>query len=529
MERGESSRPNGFLRRQDNNMLNLRKAMAPTAALAAAAMVAVGLAGCGGSSSSTPDSRAVTFAVDWAERSRAISGPASAESFRFVLVNAQTDGKNVVFVGNRDATKPQAHTENYTTTDRSMAGQFQMNIEFFGEPNANGPVVGTASAQVTINAEGGGIPNISTTSTIKTLTVDPNQEVRAGSRHQLAFSAVGDEGVIPVAPGVPVWEVIHGMATHGHEAIQFVDGLAHGVHPGSSMVRAAIIVGGGQPPIMSEAVEVVVTMSDFRTVLSPGQVADETADQEAAHGVLYLSKMSGNRLGYSLHTEELDASTVTHATINFSSLGLKGPEVFHLFEGSGNFAGHAIGVLGEADIQPSVGGPGNMAQVLQALDNNELYAQVETTINPNGAIRGQLGTKVTMVADISGAQEVPPVITDANVVAFVEFNATMTDFTVRWEDAQDYPGDMTAGHIHVGVPGSNGPVIFFLFTNELPGGPLPDPFAILLDASYLIPRPNVPDYDAAVAAILSGETYINFHSVTVPTGLTRGQIVSALG
>jgi hypothetical protein len=81
---------------------------------------------------------------------------------------------------------------------------------------------------------------------------------------------------------------------------------------------------------------------------------------------------------------------------------------------------------------------------------------------------------------------------------------------------------ITGAHIHARDPGlDNGPIIF----DFLPAT-VPDPLVLSgrLTAADLIPRPNVPDFPAAVAALLAGTTYFQVHTAAHPAGELRGEI-----
>jgi hypothetical protein len=84
---------------------------------------------------------------------------------------------------------------------------------------------------------------------------------------------------------------------------------------------------------------------------------------------------------------------------------------------------------------------------------------------------------------------------------------------------------ITGAHIHVRDPGvDNGPIIF----DFLPApATVPDPLVLsgTLTAADLIPRPpNVPDFPAAVAALLEGSTYFQVHTQAHLAGEIRGEI-----
>jgi hypothetical protein len=89
------------------------------------------------------------------------------------------------------------------------------------------------------------------------------------------------------------------------------------------------------------------------------------------------------------------------------------------------------------------------------------------------------------------------------------------------------PTGATAGHIHVGPQGVNGPVIlnFVVPTN------ISNDFAISgeLTAGDLVPRAaqGINSFDDAVMAIASGVSYVNIHTQANPGGEIRGQLCPA--
>lgn len=123
-------------------------------------------------------------------------------------------------------------------------------------------------------------------------------------------------------------------------------------------------------------------------------------------------------------------------------------------------------------------------------------------------------------ATLSGGQEVPPVTTTATGTAIVTINDALTDigFTLNVQNLQN----IQAAHIHVGAMGAEGPPIFNLSLVD---------FASPLTGTLTAADLQVQDADGihtfsdAIAAILSGNAYINVHT----TGNTAGEIRGQLG
>lgn len=122
---------------------------------------------------------------------------------------------------------------------------------------------------------------------------------------------------------------------------------------------------------------------------------------------------------------------------------------------------------------------------------------------------------------LSGDEEVPPVDTDAQGQAKFQLN--------RAGDALQYKlivaniDDVVASHIHCAPAGENGPVGVTLFS----GGPTSDPGTL---AEGTITGPDDGNgcgwetLDDVLAAVRSGEAYVNVHTLANPPGEIRGQI-----
>jgi hypothetical protein len=126
-------------------------------------------------------------------------------------------------------------------------------------------------------------------------------------------------------------------------------------------------------------------------------------------------------------------------------------------------------------------------------------------------------------APLSGAEQVPPVATDASGHAIFEVNPGGTSLTY-WLIVNGLT-NVTAAHIHLGARGTNGPVVAFLY-----GGPtIPGRFVGLLAhgtitaANLVGPLKGHPLSDL-LAAMAAGNTYVNVHTTAEPGGAIRGQI-----
>lgn len=155
------------------------------------------------------------------------------------------------------------------------------------------------------------------------------------------------------------------------------------------------------------------------------------------------------------------------------------------------------------------------------------------------AIYADVGKRIREV--LIGYEEVPSVSTDANG----EFRARISNDQSRIEYELTYSGlegAVQQSHIHIGQKGVNGGITVFLCTNlgNGPTGtqPCPAPPATIsgtITAADV--SPNIPatlaarnqgletgEFDELLAAIRSGNTYVNVHSTKFPGGEIRSQI-----
>jgi hypothetical protein len=109
------------------------------------------------------------------------------------------------------------------------------------------------------------------------------------------------------------------------------------------------------------------------------------------------------------------------------------------------------------------------------------------------------------VAQLSGAQEVPPVSTQASGQS-----------TIRVAPDKSVTGmvlvsriNPTAAHIHEGARGTNGPVIL--------------PLTKTSDTTFVVPA-DAKLTDAQYASYKAGNLYINVHSAAYPGGEIRSQM-----
>jgi hypothetical protein len=130
---------------------------------------------------------------------------------------------------------------------------------------------------------------------------------------------------------------------------------------------------------------------------------------------------------------------------------------------------------------------------------------------------------ISMVATLTGGDENPPVLTGAVGTAELQIDpiAREIEVTIR---VFNLPTGSTAGHIHAGPRGVNGPVVVDF---PIPTGRTGD-FGLTFRVGPNSMRPNagvgVVSFDDVIQTITGGGGYVNIHSTTNPGGEIRGQL-----
>lgn len=121
-------------------------------------------------------------------------------------------------------------------------------------------------------------------------------------------------------------------------------------------------------------------------------------------------------------------------------------------------------------------------------------------------------------AKLSGQEEVPPVQTQATGNAlFIPMGDSM-HFIINTTVLQG----ATAGHIHSGNPGENGPIVVTLFKSDSPQN------EVNMENMFASDKLEGPmqgkQISELVTAMSNGSTYVNVHTAQNPNGEIRGQI-----
>lgn len=124
-------------------------------------------------------------------------------------------------------------------------------------------------------------------------------------------------------------------------------------------------------------------------------------------------------------------------------------------------------------------------------------------------------------AELSGRNEVPPVLTDGQGQARFNVSDESIEYRLFVSDLEN----ITQAHIHLGPAGENGPVVAFLF-GFVEGGVTVDGLLATgtITAEDLVGPLAGQPLSALIDAMNSGNAYVNVHTVANPAGEIRGQI-----
>jgi|GEM_PF-5964096 len=266
-----------------------------------ASVVSVGLmAGCGGSGggsgTTTPKTTTVKFSIAWAARSRDIAAPSSALSAVVTLQGGSSAGGDFTTEVDR-AAAPAAYSQTYTSAQTAKTGTYPLAITFYAQAGGTGAIVGTASASVTIAANGTGIGSVSVANKVATAVVTAGQTVSVPQLTFLTFTARDGQGnLIAVTPGSGIWS-----QADGADNLQLTtDGKATALKRGLSTISVSVDGIPSAPaavevtddpngtPVVLNFDELAAMPTQLSGTLIP--VANQLSTQyQAAHGISFSS------------------------------------------------------------------------------------------------------------------------------------------------------------------------------------------------------------------------------------------------
>lgn len=193
------------------------------------------LPGCGGGNealATTP----LRLTVNWPARSRDVNAPTSALSVAVKITGASPTGGDFNWTINREAGTA-ASTQNYTSPNLVKRGTYPLTLSFYAQPDGTGTIVGTASASVTIAADGSGIGTVAVTGTVASVEVAPNQTLLIGESKDLLASVRDSAGsLLAVTPGAFQFAIASGA----DKLTLTPDGKATGIAAGTATITAMV-------------------------------------------------------------------------------------------------------------------------------------------------------------------------------------------------------------------------------------------------------------------------------------------------
>ncbi len=387
-----------------------RERIAVCAILSLSLLAAGGIAtltGCGGGSD-TPAmvtrTTPVVFAINWAARSRAIGGPASALSAVVVLKGAAADGTDLTISPaiNRDAANLAAYTQNITSANVAKVGTFPLHVEFHAQTNGAGDLVGVADASVTLASDGSGIGDIATVGRVASVAVNAGQSVSVGVTGALNFTAKdGGGNILALTPGSAQFGV-----TGGGDKLQVSpSGAVTGVVVGSAQVTATVDGKVSSPQTVTVAYVGGGTLQGISVQNNDGT----TAALQAVAGSL-----------------PTDGTAPAPAVDGSSTQAVRGGNVLASVRTTGKADSILVGVEGQPDFyRVNVSGSGRGAAVpLASLAGRDQSAC--------GAACGGIGKKYPTVSvrPVGSATTRDAGGTTYNVVIFLPIDYVGTTFTI---------------------------------------------------------------------------------------------------
>ena len=256
------------------------------------------------------------------------------------------------------------------------------------------------------------------------------------------------------------------------------------------LALSLVACGGGSDNVPTAPLAPLTTSVTLASTMSGDQELPPTLTGALGAGTLSLE--SPSRLLSGSFT--VNGMTAAAGHVHLGNTGANGAIIVPMTaSGTGTFTVPSGTLLTEAQAT--------------AFANGGLYFNAHSTDNPTGEVRGQIGREV-FAAQMSSAQEIPINASTATGNGLLEFDATTKMITGRVTLAGMAA---TAAHIHTGVLGVNGPIIFPMTQTEAGSGI----WVTAADATMT---------DAQITNLKAGGLYFNAHSTAFPGGEIRGQI-----
>mgnify|MGYP002152279508 CR=1 FL=1 len=159
---------------------------------------------------------------------------------------------------------------------------------------------------------------------------------------------------------------------------------------------------------------------------------------------------------------------------------------------------------------------------MNALMERRMYVNIHTENQPAGELRGQVvpAADVVYQAELYGSNEVPAVVSSGGGSVIMELDGDQLTVSGSFSGLDgDFNPDIQGGaHLHLGLPGQNGPIAIGL--NATTDADLKGGFFAAADNTFSLSADQVE-------ALQNRMMYVNIHSTTQPAGELRGQVTNA--
>lgn len=342
----------------------------------------------------------------------------------------------------------------------------------------------------------------------------------------LRFAFTNDGGshyvntqAVAVLPGTP-WQTIH-FSLDDDDLVVNTGGNLDDI---MSSVSTVHLLSNPEPSWQGETIKTTVEIDnmlmtgdiDYKTYLTGENQLPAISTN--ANGTLYFEKENDSLIVWE-HFEGIssgvDSTIAGGLHIHSGMAGQNGPVLFPLKAEFTTDLSSGQLMPGKNIFKPS-------EEQLDLLEDHGLYVNVHSNDFSGGEIRGQIldADDELYRANLHGSNEVPAIMTAAEGRIVLELDSNELTLSGSFHNlssalAKDIAG---GGHIHIGLPGSNGSVAI--------------PLHIEIDSAgtsgILFADSN--EYDLTtdqMQSIRERNFYINIHSLNHQSGEIRGQVISA--
>lgn len=247
----------------------------------------------------------------------------------------------------------------------------------------------------------------------------------------------------------------------------------------------------------------------------------DVLDSPGAGAASFSLSPDGESLNYEIRVA--NTTDILFGHLHLAPAGENGPVIATLLGANDGLNNGIIasGVIRDEDINGRT-----LTQLLDDFKSGNVYVNVHTAVNQGGELRGQIslkqpGAERNFAVQLSGANEVPAVMTDASGLAKFQFDASNSNlgFQVNIDGIES---NILFSHIHLAEAGANGGVVATLRGDEVMG-----PFSGVYAKGGLTPdmlsgQLLGGDLTILKEAFRTGYAYVNVHSAAFGSGELRG-------